>query len=167
MEVWRIRRTPKRPALLFFSSAASVAPSMLWVSTPTCPSHLSCVLYCSLQVKLMKYICKQLQCKQKVPETERPEALDSYPRLRDWLRTINLRPELTEVGPAALCGCQCVLLRPGRLRSCHFYVYWVHAHAYMWNTWPVEKKQGWSCLWSNANSDNYCEVEVEVEVVVE
>ncbi|XP_060941913.1 kinase suppressor of Ras 1-like isoform X3 [Limanda limanda] len=49
----------------------------------------------TLEVKLMKYICKQLQCKQKVPETERPEALDSYPRLRDWLRTINLRPELT------------------------------------------------------------------------
>uniref|UniRef100_A0A8C6TP41 non-specific serine/threonine protein kinase n=1 Tax=Neogobius melanostomus TaxID=47308 RepID=A0A8C6TP41_9GOBI len=47
-------------------------------------------------VKLMKYICKQLQCKQKVPETERPEALDSYPHLRDWLRTINLRPELIE-----------------------------------------------------------------------
>lgn len=51
----------------------------------------------SLQVKLMKYICKQLQCKQKVPETDRPEALDSYPRLRDWLRTINLRPELIHV----------------------------------------------------------------------
>lgn len=45
----------------------------------------------------MKYICKQLQCKQKVPETERPEALDSYPHLRDWLRTINLRPELIQV----------------------------------------------------------------------
>lgn len=53
--------------------------------------------FCSLQVKLMKYICKQLQCKQKVPETERPEALDSYPHLRDWLRTINLRPELIQV----------------------------------------------------------------------
>uniref|UniRef100_A0A672YR03 Kinase suppressor RAS 1 N-terminal helical hairpin domain-containing protein n=1 Tax=Sphaeramia orbicularis TaxID=375764 RepID=A0A672YR03_9TELE len=51
----------------------------------------------TLEVKLMKYICKQLQCKQKVPETERPEALDSYPHLRDWLRTINLRPELIEV----------------------------------------------------------------------
>ncbi|KAM9729192.1 kinase suppressor of Ras 1-like isoform 2-T2 [Menidia menidia] len=47
-------------------------------------------------VKLVKYICKQLQCKQKVPETERSEALDSYPRLKDWLRTINLRPELIE-----------------------------------------------------------------------
>ncbi|XP_061753050.1 kinase suppressor of Ras 2-like isoform X1 [Nerophis ophidion] len=51
----------------------------------------------TLEVKLVKYICKQLQCKLKVPETERPEALDSYPRLRDWLRTINLRPELIEV----------------------------------------------------------------------
>lgn len=51
----------------------------------------------SLQVKLMKYICKQLQCKQKVPETDRPEALDSYPHLRDWLRTINLRPALIQV----------------------------------------------------------------------
>lgn len=47
----------------------------------------------------MKYIFKQLQCKQKVPETERPEALDSYPHLQDWLRTINLRPELIQVGP--------------------------------------------------------------------
>ncbi|XP_055063914.2 kinase suppressor of Ras 1 isoform X4 [Misgurnus anguillicaudatus] len=44
----------------------------------------------------MKYICKQLQCKQKVPDTERPAALDSYPRLVDWLRTINIRPELIE-----------------------------------------------------------------------
>ncbi|XP_055082466.1 kinase suppressor of Ras 1 isoform X4 [Periophthalmus magnuspinnatus] len=50
----------------------------------------------TLEVKLMKYICKQLQCKQKVPEAERPQALDGYPHLRDWLRTINLRPELIE-----------------------------------------------------------------------
>nr|XP_043898133.1 kinase suppressor of Ras 1 isoform X2 [Solea senegalensis] len=56
----------------------------------------------TLEVKLMKYICKQLQCKQKVPETERPEALDSYPHLRDWLRTINLRPELIEAVKAKL-----------------------------------------------------------------
>uniref|UniRef100_A0A8C4HZA3 non-specific serine/threonine protein kinase n=1 Tax=Dicentrarchus labrax TaxID=13489 RepID=A0A8C4HZA3_DICLA len=56
----------------------------------------------TLEVKLMKYICKQLQCKQKVPETERPEALDSYPHLRDWLRTINLRPELIELSLDAL-----------------------------------------------------------------
>ncbi|KAF4108373.1 hypothetical protein G5714_011132 [Onychostoma macrolepis] len=50
----------------------------------------------TLEVKLMKYICKQLQCKQKVPDTERPLALNSYPRLEDWLRTINVRPELIE-----------------------------------------------------------------------
>lgn len=64
----------------------------------SCHSASPLCLCCSLQVKLMKYICKQLQCKQKVPETERPEALDSYPHLRDWLRTINLRPELIQVG---------------------------------------------------------------------
>ncbi|XP_029028848.1 kinase suppressor of Ras 1 isoform X3 [Betta splendens] len=56
----------------------------------------------TLEVKLMKYICKQLQCKQKVPQSERPEALDSYPRLRDWLRTINLRPELIQAVEAKL-----------------------------------------------------------------
>ncbi|XP_028322766.1 kinase suppressor of Ras 1 isoform X3 [Gouania willdenowi] len=50
----------------------------------------------TLEVKLMKYICKQLQCKQKVPQTERPEALDGYPHLGDWLRTVNLRPDLTK-----------------------------------------------------------------------
>lgn len=61
----------------------------------------------------MKYICKQLQCKQKVPETERPEALDSYPHLRDWLRTVNLRTELIEVGGFLrkfdVCGCKSTL----------------------------------------------------------
>ncbi|KAL0994191.1 hypothetical protein UPYG_G00118980 [Umbra pygmaea] len=56
----------------------------------------------TLELKLMKYICKQLQCKQKVPETERPQALDSYPRLGDWLRTINLRPNLIEAMPVKL-----------------------------------------------------------------
>lgn len=94
-EVWKISSSVKACSL-------AIAPSTLWVSPLTCPSHLHCVLYCSLQVKLMKYICKQLQCKQKVPETERPEALDSYPHLGDWLRTINLRPELIEVGRVVL-----------------------------------------------------------------
>uniref|UniRef100_A0A8C7ZA47 non-specific serine/threonine protein kinase n=1 Tax=Oryzias sinensis TaxID=183150 RepID=A0A8C7ZA47_9TELE len=56
----------------------------------------------TLEVKLMKYICKQLQCKHKVPETDRPEALESYPHLRDWLRTINLRTELIKVVEAKL-----------------------------------------------------------------
>lgn len=76
-----------------------VAVSRGEASLLTRPSTQLRLLCSSLQVKLMKYICKQLQCKQKVPETERPEALDSYPHLRDWLRTINLRPELIEVGP--------------------------------------------------------------------
>uniref|UniRef100_A0A8C1JR17 non-specific serine/threonine protein kinase n=1 Tax=Cyprinus carpio TaxID=7962 RepID=A0A8C1JR17_CYPCA len=56
----------------------------------------------TLEVKLMKYICKQLQCKQKVPDTERPPALNSYPRLEDWLRTINVRPEFIELSLDAL-----------------------------------------------------------------
>ncbi|KAJ8266374.1 hypothetical protein GJAV_G00129690 [Gymnothorax javanicus] len=56
----------------------------------------------TLEVKLLKYICKQLQCKQKVPESERPQALEGYPRLGDWLRTINLRPELIEAVPVKL-----------------------------------------------------------------
>lgn len=143
---------------LFFSLADSVAPSTLWLSTLTCPSHLRCVLYCSLQVKLIKYICKQLQCKQKVPETERPEALDSYPHLRDWLRTINLRPELIEVGHVAVWECQCVMLSLSRVTvfvslMC---VFTPHAHVCMWNTWlviikmPLWKKQGRSHFWSYA-----------------
>uniref|UniRef100_A0A8C7SGF6 non-specific serine/threonine protein kinase n=1 Tax=Oncorhynchus mykiss TaxID=8022 RepID=A0A8C7SGF6_ONCMY len=66
----------------------------------------------TLEVKLMKYICKQLQCKQKVPETERPQALDSYPRLGDWLRTINLRPELIEAVPLKL-SLDALLQMPG------------------------------------------------------
>uniref|UniRef100_A0A8C7FX03 non-specific serine/threonine protein kinase n=1 Tax=Oncorhynchus kisutch TaxID=8019 RepID=A0A8C7FX03_ONCKI len=53
-------------------------------------------------VKLTKYICKQLQCKQRVPERQRTQALASYPRLGDWLCTINLRPELIQAVPVKL-----------------------------------------------------------------
>ncbi|MFT7803336.1 kinase suppressor of Ras 1-like isoform X3 [Arapaima gigas] len=56
----------------------------------------------TLEVKLMKYICKQLQCKQKVPSGERPKDLERYPRLEDWLRIVNLRPELIEAVPGKL-----------------------------------------------------------------
>ncbi|XP_066551191.1 kinase suppressor of Ras 1 isoform X2 [Amia ocellicauda] len=56
----------------------------------------------TLEVKLVKYICKQLQCKRKVPVSERPQALERYPRLVDWLRTINLRPELIQAVPVKL-----------------------------------------------------------------
>uniref|UniRef100_A0A673J726 non-specific serine/threonine protein kinase n=1 Tax=Sinocyclocheilus rhinocerous TaxID=307959 RepID=A0A673J726_9TELE len=51
----------------------------------------------ALEVKLVKYISKQLEWKQSVPERDKPLALDSYPQLTDWLYTINLRPELIEV----------------------------------------------------------------------
>uniref|UniRef100_A0A3P8W3H0 non-specific serine/threonine protein kinase n=1 Tax=Cynoglossus semilaevis TaxID=244447 RepID=A0A3P8W3H0_CYNSE len=56
----------------------------------------------TLEVKLMKYICKQLQCKHKVPEAERPAALDNFPHLQDWLHTINLREGLIVVVEAEL-----------------------------------------------------------------
>ncbi|XP_045559838.1 kinase suppressor of Ras 1 isoform X1 [Salmo salar] len=56
----------------------------------------------TLEVKLIKYICKQLQCKQRVPERQRTQALASYPRLGDWLCTINLRPELIQAVPVKL-----------------------------------------------------------------
>ncbi|XP_062393330.1 kinase suppressor of Ras 1 isoform X2 [Sardina pilchardus] len=71
----------------------------------------------TLEVKLMKYICKQLQCKQKVPETERPQALDSYPRLGDWLRTINLRPELIEAVPVKLSLDALLQMPSGQVRE--------------------------------------------------
>uniref|UniRef100_A0A672PC40 non-specific serine/threonine protein kinase n=1 Tax=Sinocyclocheilus grahami TaxID=75366 RepID=A0A672PC40_SINGR len=56
----------------------------------------------ALEVKLVKYISKQLEWKQSVPESDRPLALDSYPQLTDWLYTINLRPELIEAVPVKL-----------------------------------------------------------------
>ncbi|XP_062341886.1 kinase suppressor of Ras 1 isoform X2 [Osmerus eperlanus] len=66
----------------------------------------------TLEVKLMKYICKQLQCKRKVPEQERPVGLDSFPRLGDWLRTINLRTELIQAVPVQL-SLDALLQMPG------------------------------------------------------
>ncbi|XP_035391592.1 kinase suppressor of Ras 1 isoform X5 [Electrophorus electricus] len=60
----------------------------------------------------MKYTCKQLQCKLKVPETDRPQALDSYPRLGDWLHIVNLRPELIEAVPVKL-SLDALLQMPG------------------------------------------------------
>lgn len=51
----------------------------------------------SLQVKLVKYISKQLEWKHSVPGCYRPPALDSYPHIKFWLCTINLRPDLIEV----------------------------------------------------------------------
>ncbi|XP_072099664.1 kinase suppressor of Ras 1-like isoform X5 [Mobula birostris] len=50
-------------------------------------------------VKLVKYISKQLQCKRKVPPSERTSELESYPRLSDWFHTINLRKEILQEIP--------------------------------------------------------------------
>ncbi|MGH0173415.1 UNVERIFIED_CONTAM: hypothetical protein FKN15_065400 [Acipenser sinensis] len=54
-------------------------------------------------VKLVKYIGKQLQCKHKVPASERSVALDSFPRLSDWLKTVNLRRQVTQPSSPLLC----------------------------------------------------------------
>ncbi|MCJ8740137.1 hypothetical protein PDJAM_G00055290 [Pangasius djambal] len=56
----------------------------------------------TLEVKLVKYISKQLQCKQRVPVCERSLTLSTYPHLVDWLHTINLRPEFIEAVPLNL-----------------------------------------------------------------
>ncbi|XP_053362927.1 kinase suppressor of Ras 1 isoform X2 [Clarias gariepinus] len=56
----------------------------------------------TLEVKLVKYISKQLQCKQRVPVHERSPALNTYPHLVDWLHTINLRHEFIEAVPGNL-----------------------------------------------------------------
>ncbi|XP_060703837.1 kinase suppressor of Ras 1-like isoform X3 [Hemiscyllium ocellatum] len=55
-----------------------------------------------LEVKLVKYISKQLQCKHKVPPSERTSELERYPRLSDWFRTINLRKEIIQEVPGDL-----------------------------------------------------------------
>ncbi|KAJ8280930.1 hypothetical protein GJAV_G00061150 [Gymnothorax javanicus] len=56
----------------------------------------------SPEVKLVKYICKQLQCKWRVPASKRPQALDTYPRLCNWLCTVNLRSEIIQAVPVKL-----------------------------------------------------------------
>ncbi|XP_007236915.3 kinase suppressor of Ras 1 isoform X2 [Astyanax mexicanus] len=68
----------------------------------TASCHLTQQEIHTLEVKLLKYITKQLQCKQRVPVCERSLALDSYPHLEDWLHTINLRPELIQAVPVKL-----------------------------------------------------------------
>ncbi|KAG7235169.1 hypothetical protein INR49_003155, partial [Caranx melampygus] len=50
----------------------------------------------TLEVKLTKYMWTQLQWKQKVPERERPAALDGYPRLENWLLTADLTPQFIQ-----------------------------------------------------------------------
>ncbi|XP_029467841.1 kinase suppressor of Ras 1 isoform X3 [Rhinatrema bivittatum] len=55
-----------------------------------------------LEAKLVKYISKQLQCKLHVPEKERTAALNTYPRVSDWLYTLGIRKEVIQEIPENL-----------------------------------------------------------------
>ncbi|XP_022451269.1 kinase suppressor of Ras 1 isoform X1 [Delphinapterus leucas] len=50
----------------------------------------------TLEAKLVRYICKQRQCKLSVAPSERTPELNSYPRFSDWLYTFNVRPEVVQ-----------------------------------------------------------------------
>ncbi|XP_036123614.1 kinase suppressor of Ras 1 isoform X1 [Molossus molossus] len=50
----------------------------------------------TLEAKLVRYICKQRQCKLSVAPAERTPELNSYPRFSDWLYTFNVRPEVVQ-----------------------------------------------------------------------
>lgn len=49
------------------------------------------------QAKLVRYICKQRQCKLSVAPSDRTAELNSYPRFSDWLYIFNVRPEVVQV----------------------------------------------------------------------
>lgn len=49
------------------------------------------------QAKLVRYICKQRQCKLSVSPSDRSAELNSYPRFSDWLYIFNVRPEVVQV----------------------------------------------------------------------
>nr|XP_036858095.1 kinase suppressor of Ras 1 isoform X11 [Manis javanica] len=50
----------------------------------------------TLEAKLVRYICKQRQCKLCVAPGERTAELNSYPHFADWLYTFNVRPEVVQ-----------------------------------------------------------------------
>uniref|UniRef100_A0A8C9UP49 non-specific serine/threonine protein kinase n=1 Tax=Spermophilus dauricus TaxID=99837 RepID=A0A8C9UP49_SPEDA len=56
----------------------------------------------SPQAKLVRYICKQRQCKLSVPPSDRTPELNSYPHFSDWLDTFNVRPEVAQEIPREL-----------------------------------------------------------------
>ncbi|XP_069338353.1 kinase suppressor of Ras 1 isoform X1 [Eulemur rufifrons] len=56
----------------------------------------------TLEAKLVRYICKQRQCKLSVAPSERTSELNSYPRFSDWLYTFNVRPEVVQEIPCEL-----------------------------------------------------------------
>uniref|UniRef100_H0UV21 non-specific serine/threonine protein kinase n=1 Tax=Cavia porcellus TaxID=10141 RepID=H0UV21_CAVPO len=50
----------------------------------------------TLEARLVRYICKQRQCKLSVAPSDRTPELNSYPRFRDWLDTFNVRPAVAQ-----------------------------------------------------------------------
>uniref|UniRef100_A0A670YX04 Kinase suppressor RAS 1 N-terminal helical hairpin domain-containing protein n=1 Tax=Pseudonaja textilis TaxID=8673 RepID=A0A670YX04_PSETE len=56
----------------------------------------------TLEVKLVRYIGIQLQCKLSVPLNDRTVELNSYPRLSDWLYLVNLRKDVIQRIPEDL-----------------------------------------------------------------
>ncbi|KAM8815394.1 kinase suppressor of Ras 1 isoform 3-T3 [Rhynchonycteris naso] len=50
----------------------------------------------TLEAKLVRYICKQRQCKLSVAPDDRTSELNSYPHFSDWLYTFNVRPEVVQ-----------------------------------------------------------------------
>ncbi|KAF7482804.1 Hypothetical predicted protein [Marmota monax] len=56
----------------------------------------------TLEAKLVRYICKQRQCKLSVLPSDRTPELNSYPRFSDWLDTFNVRPEVAQEIPREL-----------------------------------------------------------------
>uniref|UniRef100_A0A8D0C7W5 non-specific serine/threonine protein kinase n=1 Tax=Salvator merianae TaxID=96440 RepID=A0A8D0C7W5_SALMN len=56
----------------------------------------------TLEVKLVRYIGIQLQCKLNVPLNDRTVELNSYPRFSDWLYLINVRKDVIQKVPEEL-----------------------------------------------------------------
>ncbi|XP_067394136.1 kinase suppressor of Ras 1 isoform X2 [Emydura macquarii macquarii] len=56
----------------------------------------------TLEVKLVRYINRQRQCKLSVPLNDRTEALNSYPRFNDWLDLVNVKKEVVQRIPEEL-----------------------------------------------------------------
>ncbi|XP_038184598.1 kinase suppressor of Ras 1 isoform X1 [Arvicola amphibius] len=56
----------------------------------------------TLEAKLVRYICKQRQCKLSVTPSDRTAELNSYPRFTDWLYIFNVRPEVVQEIPQEL-----------------------------------------------------------------
>ncbi|XP_060139066.1 kinase suppressor of Ras 1 [Zootoca vivipara] len=56
----------------------------------------------TLEVKLVRYIGTQLQCKLTVPLNDRTVELNSYPRFSDWLYLVNVRKDVVQRIPEEL-----------------------------------------------------------------